>query len=142
MSIWQQYEALADYISLKYQSELHIVLGTATSLIEEELETRSLRSRGASSRASHRFYTQLGRTLTASRTAPAASSYDRTAHLIRFEPEILHRTPKIKSCTTALWIVRGPPRDSLFAQKAELRRWQRKLLQQDLTRPELVFSLV
>jgi len=142
MSIWQQYSALADYISLKYQSELHIVLGTATTLIEEELETRSIRSGKAFQSQHKHFYRQLQRTLHATRAAPSASTYERSAHGIRLTPKIVRRVTKPRHCPKILRLPRGPPRSSLFAQKAELRKWQTDLLQRDLSSPELAFFLV
>lgn len=139
MAIWQQYSALADYISLKYQSELHIVLGTATTLIDEELETRSTRGREGSHRERQHFHRQLRRTLHATRVAPSSSTYDTTAHTIRLTPKIFNRVTKLHHCSLADRLPRGPPRSSLFAQKAELRHFQTDLLQRDLSSPELAF---
>lgn len=142
MSIWQQYSALADYISLKYQSELHIVLGTATSLIDEELETRSLSGRSTARKARQHLYRQLQRTVHATRAAPSASTYETSAHAIRFTPTILHSVTKSHLYPKSTRLSLGPPRSSLFAQKAELREWQKDLLQRDLCSPELAFFLV
>jgi len=143
MSVWQQYAALADYISLKYQSELHLILGTTTSIIDQELGAHSRGTSEHHSRADRQhFYHQLQRILVAIRSAPAVSTYQRTAHTIHLSPEILRGQAAVCRRPSQIKLLRAPPRSSVFAQKAELREWHKDLLQEDLCTPELAFSLV
>jgi hypothetical protein len=143
MSIWSQYEALADYITLKYQSELRTVLGTATLLIEEESETRSLYSESGRGQERRDFYRVLLGILTAARAAPATSTYEVSAHSIRLTPRSIRKATTHRHHPHGLpRLVWGPPKRSIFSQKATLREWQEGLLAQDLGKPELVLFLL
>ncbi|KAK6429859.1 hypothetical protein LTR95_013994, partial [Oleoguttula sp. CCFEE 5521] len=133
MSVWSQYSALADYITLKYQAELHTVLDTATSLVDEECETHSLYGQSGLSDKRNAFYDRLTDVLNSARVAPSSSTYDSSAHSLLLTPKIIRQaTGHRRYPQHLLRLVRGPPKRSFFSQKATLHEWQQGLLAQDL----------
>ena len=73
MSIWSQYDALANYITFKYQFELQIVLDTVASVVQEQHEPGNLRS--TDTRHIRREVAKItSRALTVTRAAPSVDT--------------------------------------------------------------------
>lgn len=140
MSIWTAYHALADYISLKYDVERHIVFATAHDLIDKESETRSLHGKRGGVEERRDFHRALQQTVDAVREAPSPSAYQHSAHALRITPKIFLKATKGRRLYI-LRLIRGPGKHSFFRTKASLHEWQEGLLVQDLGRPELIFFL-
>lgn len=144
MSVWHQYAALAHYFSLKYACEFESVIDTTTSLIDEEIETQHLfnrRKRRFSKR--HKELNKFGgeilditKTL---RKAPGQTTYDESARSLRLGPEDFetatkrHFSPPLRSKQS---------RQSVLSQRARLHRWEPKVLHYDLSKPDLVSSVI
>lgn len=141
MSIWSQYTALADYITLKYQSELQIVHDTVASLVEEQHKPESPPI--TTTRQNCYSITRItSRVSTVTRAAPSIDTYETLAHSTNITPENIHHATAPYRRPHGIWqFIRGPPRCSIFAQKAALRRVRSNLFAQNLSRPELVCFL-
>ncbi|KAM0716873.1 hypothetical protein Q7P37_006725 [Cladosporium fusiforme] len=142
MSIWTPYHALADYITLKYLSELHTVIETTTCLIDQELETQSLFQKRDFAKARRNFSRVLERTVTTIEAAPRVATYERSARSCNFSPEAYREGLRTRHRPHSVKLIRGPSRNSLFSLKPALHQWQDRLLIDDLSQPELLFSLL
>lgn len=142
MSIWTPYHALSEYITLKYQSEICIIIDTTKSLVDEETESRSLCKQTGSSRRSKHLLRAIKRTSTAVRSVPRLSTYERSAHSCLFTPRAYQEALAHHHRPCGFRVIKGPSKQSLFSQKPALHLWQDRLLFDDLSTPELFFSLI
>jgi hypothetical protein len=141
MSIWLQYDALAQYLTLKYQSELHIVLRSLELLAGEARRAKSLDS---NEHLQQHYDTPqpVRKVSTAIRSAPAVSTYGRSARAKNITPKNIRHIPSpTKRARSIIYLVRGPPRTSLFAQKGVLLKRQKDRFLEDCGSPELIFFI-
>lgn len=142
MSIWTHYHALAEYITLKYVSELHTVVDTATSIIDRELEIQSLSSARGLATSRRDFSKTLHRTVITVKEAPSVTAYGQSARSCLLSPEICREVLRTHHRPDGIRVIRGPSKRSLFSLKPALHQWQDRLLVDDLSQPELLLALL